>query len=137
MERRVCVVSFSEKQLDAMEKFKTSRQPEELELKRERRGDNMEIVMKSKTKSTKQIDVSGINFGDVCLEVPLSASESKCVFDLMSVRVKVLTICKAETLDSGDVKQDLVVADTSCVERVTIWGESVETLEEGNSYASW
>ena len=135
------VVAFSEKQLKAMEQYKSSRQavePKDCQVQHARRGDHVEIVLKSKSEVLpyeKKIDVSGINFSDSdAPEVMISAIESKYIFDLVSVRGKVHVICRAETLESGSIKQDVTIGDSSAVGRATIWGDSVDTLEVGKCY---
>ena len=135
------LVAFSERQLESMQEFKSSRRTVELkdcQLQRARRGDQLEIVLKSGSEvgpSSKEIDVSGIDFmeGDAP-DVQLCAITSKCIFDLVSVRGRVHSICKAETLESGSIKQDVVIGDSSAVGRVTIWGDRVDTLETGKCY---
>ena len=98
--RSMRFVSFSERQLDSMEKFKESKRPVELkdcQLKRAKRGDELEIVMKSSTAiapSPEKINISGIDFDDgVCPKVTVSDVKDKCVFDILDIDVKVCSVC--------------------------------------------
>ena len=90
------LLSFSEKQLELLQKFRSAKETVELrdcQVKRGIRGDEMEIVMKSNTQVARcptQIDTSTIDFDDgVAPEVSVRALEEKCVFDVVTVHVKV------------------------------------------------
>lgn len=93
----------------------------------------MEIVIKTSSKivpSDKNIDTSKIDFdGDIAPVVLLKVINEKKVFDLMSVRVKVVAVFEAETLESGNVKQELIIVDSTGSGRAAIWGDNV-----GKSY---
>ncbi|XP_064399534.1 uncharacterized protein LOC135345996 [Halichondria panicea] len=135
------LLSFSESQLELLQKFKRAKETVELrdcQVKRGIRGDQMEIVLKSNTeiaRCSKQLDSSNIDFDDgVVPEVPVSAFEGKCVYDVVSVRAKVHTVYEREILDDGKVKQDICISDASGAGRVTVWGSHVGTMAVGDSY---
>lgn len=60
--------------------------------------------------------------------------ESDARDDLMSVHVKVCTVNRAENLENGNMKRDLVIVDNTGSGWVTIWGDNVGTMHVGKSY---
>ncbi len=135
------LLSFSERQLDILKKFKGAKETVEIrdcQVKRAMRGDRMEIVLKSSSEiahSSKQLDTTNIDFDDgVVPEILIAALEDRCVFDVVTIRVKVHQVCQREFLDGGYIKQDVSVSDGSGVGRVTVWGDFVGTVFVGECY---
>ena len=91
-----------------------------------RRG-KQEIVLKRSSpicESDKVVDVTKVDFeGAVAPVVLVSVVREKKIqyYVVVSVYVKVCLICQAETLPSGSMKQDVVIADKSGSCHAIIW----------------
>ena len=55
------------------------------------------------------------------------------VFDKMTIYAKVVKVNSSETVNNIP-QQDVVIADNTGTIRVSLWGESVDTVVEGGSY---
>ena len=137
------VVAFSEKQLKTLKGFKESKIPSELQdcqVKHGIYGEEMDIVIKKDSKIRpfeKKIDTSKIDFdGEVSPFVCVNEVDDKKVFSLVSVRVQVHCISKPETLQSGLMNQDMVIADRSGSGRATIWGVTQELCRQARAIYS-
>ena len=115
---KVRFVGFDSKQQKSMSELLTKKRAIEIkncEFKSSRRGDEMEILLKSDSKinaSDKKIDVPDIEFeDDTPEEIALDALQSKYVFAKVTVNVKVHKSSDPETVRTGKEKQDISVAD--------------------------
>ena len=108
------------------------------EIKSSRRGDQMEILLKSDSRigeSTKEIKVADIDFeGDTQDEIELDALQSKFKYAKVTVRVKIHRASDAETVRTGKQKQEVVVADLTSTGKDTLWEDQIGSLTEGLSY---
>ena len=99
----------------------------------------MEIMLKGQTtisESAKTFDVASIDFEDDSpSSVTLSELDSTNIWDRVSVDVKVLTVMDPVSVPGGKRKQDVVVADSTGVGKVTVWEESIGILTEQSSYS--
>ena len=117
------------------------RQPVELsdcQVKKARRGSRMELLLKGSSvvrSSVRQIDVSGIRFGiDVAGVVSVEDVCSRSVYDRVSLKMKVLSVRETVCVGKGKTKQDVVVGDSTCVVKFTLWEEAVGKRKVGESY---
>lgn len=134
-------VGFDVKQQKTMSDMLTRKRAIEInncEIKPSRRGDKMEILLKSASQineSEKKIEVPDVDFEDSIPEViALDALQSKHMFAKVTVKVKVHTVSDPETVRTGKEKQEISVADQSSTAKVTLWEEQVGSLKEGASY---
>ena len=109
------------------------------EIKPSRRGDQMEIIfLKGDSminESTKKIDVSDVDFKDDNPdEIMLDALQSKYVFAMVTVSVKVQKLADPEIVRTGKQKQEVHVADHSSTTKVILWEEDIGKLHEQSSY---
>ena len=99
----------------------------------------MEIMLKGQTtisESAKTFNMARIDFEDDSpSSVTLSELDSTNIWDRVSVDVKVLTVMDPFSVPGGKRKQDVVVADSTGVGKVTVWEESIGILTEQSSYS--
>jgi len=55
------------------------------------------------------------------------------VFDKMTIHAKVVKVNSSKTVNNIP-QQDVVIADNTGTIRVSLWGESIDTVVEGGSY---
>ena len=108
------------------------------EIKPSRRGEKMEILLKSDSsinESTKNIEVSEVEFkDDTPEEIELAGLQLKHVYARVSVNLRVQKLADLETVRTGKQKQDVYVADHSSTAKVTLWEEQVGILHDQTSY---
>ena len=107
---------------------------EDCEIKKAKRGNSMEILLKSSTtihKSPKKFDTTVFNFQE---DLTLDFLESKDVYDKVSVRVKVLQLLDTVTTPIGKKIQEIIISDGTATSKVTLWENYVGRLEIGKSY---
>ena len=128
-------VGFSSRLQCEMEQYHSKNetvQLKECQIKQARRGDKFEVILKSDSgvkKSSLPVDLS---------KLPKDVSESPVVaikdieslrkFDRVTVRVKVKELMDQEVIPDGSVKQDALVADSTGLMRVSVWGDYVGKL---------
>ena len=103
---------------------------------RENTGPELFIGKKAKLeKSSKLFDVGKVPVGS-------KDSEDVCLGDIkeldeylrVTVAAKVLSVAEAEEIGRYRKKQDVTIADTTGVCRLTVWEENIGTLVESKSY---
>ena len=108
------------------------------EVKPSRRGEKMEILLKSDSsinESTKNIEVSEVEFkDDTPEEIRLAGLQLKHVYARVSVNLRVQKLADLETVCTGKQKQDVYVVDRSSTAKVTLWEEQVGILHDQTSY---
>ena len=120
----------------------SKRQPVRLndcEMKHARRGEQMEVLLKGSTsisQSPKKIKVNSVDFETSTPTLmtlhELHTTESN---ERVTVRVKVLKVGAIETVTTGKMKQDVIIADASGAGTVTLWEEHFRKLDTDVSYA--
>ena len=71
-----------------------------------------------------KVDPSEVDYDDgVAPEVSLAVVKEKCIYAHVSVRGKVCQVMRAETLENGSTKQDII-----------IWGGIVDCVAVGQCY---
>ena len=85
------------------------------EIKKARRGEKMEVVLKGSTTisgSPKKIQVSSVDFeDDKPVVLTLQELQSTDEYEKVSIEVKVIKVTIPETVGTGKRKQDVIVAD--------------------------
>lgn len=85
--------------------------------------------------SPKTFDLDSIDFeDDGPSTITLGGLESMNAFDRVSTRVKVLKVSDPLSVTGGKKKQDVVVADSTGVGKVTLWEENIGKLTVQSSY---
>ena len=135
------VVAFSAEQLQQMQEFKKTRKGayiKDCQIKPGFRGGEMEVVMKrgsSIVGSTMlKKDSASVHFTDDSSPlVSMKDVQDRRVYDTVTVQGKVVKVGKSHLVDASE-KQDIVLVDSSCSGRVTLWGECVGAVTVGKSY---
>lgn len=138
--RMVGFSSLQQKSLDGFLGKRETIQLTDCEIKKARRGDEMEVLLKSTTKITK----SSKEF--VIPEAEFSENEPKNIilselgemeeYQTVNVKVKVISVTEPQIVGTARQlkKQDVTVADSSDVARVTLWEDDIDCLEEEQCY---
>ena len=105
------------------------------EIKRSRRGNELEILVNKRTEiaeSEKVFKVEGeTNAGKKsCLKELLGLS----LFQRVTIEVKVVRVEKALEVNGGKKKQDILVGDETGTVRVTVWEEEIGKVKQDDSY---
>ena len=134
-------VGFDSKQQKKMLEMMPKKQAIEIEnceIKPSRRGEKMEILLKSDSRINeikKKIEVADIDFeDDTPEEIQLDSLQSKFEYVKVTVRVKIHRVTEAETVRTGKRKQEVVVADKKSTAKVTLWEDQIGSLKQGESY---
>ena len=91
---------------------------EDCEIKKAKRGNSMEILLKSSTtihKSPKKSDTTVFNFQEY---LALDSLESKDVYDKVSVRVKVLQLLDTVPTPIGKKIQEIIISDGTATSKL-------------------
>lgn len=135
---KVCLLGFSPSQQARIKTLMDSKQPvkiEDREMCQRRRGQKMEIVLKSTTKigaSPRNFDFSTIVIDDAI--TTLSDIDSKGVYDRVSVNIKVNKVHAPSEIATGKKKQDIMLVDRSGSVRCVLWEEKIGSLKERKCY---
>ena len=123
------MVGFSSSQQKCLDGFLENREPIQLtdcEVKKARRGEDMEVLLKSSTKITKSKRIFNIpeaEFKDNEVKDVLVAEivEFK-EYQKVNVNVQVLSVGEVKHVGlAGKRKQDVLIADKSGTCRLTLW----------------
>ena len=106
------------------------------EIKKSRRGESLEVLMKKNMEISKS---------PVKIHIPRTARQEELVhkiedlgkmtcFQQVNVIAKALKVDDPEEVGNGKKKQDVLVGDASGMIRVALWEEEIGMMEEGQSY---
>lgn len=122
------LVGFTTEQQKKLSTLLEAKQPAYLtncELKRNRQGDKMEIILKKFTtigKSPKKIDLPA---DEVTVDSPelitLDQLPDIQPFQRVSIDIKAVFVCEPLQVTGGKKKQDIIIADRYTTARLTIW----------------
>ena len=107
------------------------------EVKRSRRGDQLEILLSKHTeveKSAKVFDVDSACVKAGGKVIMLKQLEQLVAFQRVTVEVKALHVEEVMEVSGGKKKQDVTVGDSSGTARLTVWESEVGKVAEGDSY---
>ena len=135
------VAAFSTEQLQQMQEFKRTRKGayiKDCQIKPGYRGCEMEVVLKRGStivgSTVLKKDSSSVHFIDDSSPLVLMKDvQDRRVYDTVTVQGKVVKVGKPHLVDENE-KQDIVLVDSSCSGRVTLWGECVGAVSVGKSY---
>ncbi len=139
---KIRFVGFDAHQQRKLDEYHQRNVPVELancEVKSSRFGDGYELLLKSATgikESPKKMNVSAL-MQEMVVDTPttieLGGISHTDLFQKVTVSVKVLDVKEVER--AGDKqKQDVIVGDSSGTAKVTLWGENVDKLTNGECY---
>ena len=105
------------------------------EVKRARRGDCMELQMKSDTKILKSprnftIPATEFTVEQAAKDIALVELQDLEQYQRVNVNVKIQTIGSIEYVRTGHKKQDLVISDSTDVARLTLWEKDTDAFTE-------
>ena len=139
---KVRLVGFTASQQKKVNEYMTQNQPikiENCEVKRAQRGNKMEVMLKGNTKigdSPKKFAVSSLQYkDDTPTTITLSNLETTNVYERVTVNVKVQTITTPISVPGGKKKQEIYVADSTGVGKVTLWEKDIGQLQESVCYS--
>ena len=133
------LVGFSKSQREQLEEFCQKRIPITLkncQIQQNKFKNNLEVVLKTHT----SIQPSDVTFDVTNLKTvgspltQLSDLHTKDEYSKVTVTVKVLKVHEPQTVSTGKMKQDVVIADTTARSQVTLWESDMNKLEEHKSY---
>ena len=109
------------------------------EVKRARRGENLEVLVSKKTeveKSEKVFEVESVpaktkKMGKIIM---LKELNDLVPYQVVSVEVKVVRVEEPAIVGQGMKKQDLLIGDSTGNARLALWETEVGTMEEEGSY---
>ena len=135
-------VGFSSRLQYEMEQHHSKKeivQLKDCQIKQARRGEKFELLLKSDSgikKSPVQLDLSMMpQDASECPVVAIKDVESLKRFDRVTVKVKVKELMDHETIPDGSIKQDALVADSTGLMRVSVWGDYVGRLRLNVCYS--
>ena len=108
------------------------------EVKKARRGEDLEVLVGKKTgvfKSEKEYDVGeSPKKKKAGMKICLGSLKDIDVYHRVSVEVKAICLEDVEEVSGGKRKQDVITGDDSGTVRLAIWEGEIGKLEAGKSY---
>lgn len=104
------------------------------EVKRSRRGNDLEILVTKRTNLEKCEKVFDVDASSATKMISLKELPGLVCFQRVSVEVKVTRVEDPLEVTGGKKKQDVIVGDSSGSARVTVWEGEIGSMEEGGSY---
>ena len=112
---------------------------DDCEIKKVRRGNTMEILVKSTTNIVQSPKKFNPHFLDSVDQVtPLNLLQSKEVYERINVKVKIIKVNEPTTIpagrNAGKEVQEVIIADATASAKCTLWETSINTLHVNKSY---
>lgn len=108
---------------------------DDCEVKKSKRGNSMEIMLKSNTsilQSPKKFD--SVHFNKQDEVIPLDLLQSKSLFDKVNVKIKVVKLMDPTTTSTGKKIQEAIIGDATATAKCTLWEASVGSLQPDSCY---
>ena len=137
--RMVGFWSSQQKSLDGFLRKRQAVHMQDFEVKKARRGANMEIILKQGTKiskSRKTFDIPEADFEEFnAKDINLVELEELNEYQKVNVEVRILSVSEVQHVGAaGRKKQDVTIADNSGTARVTLWESDINSLTEKECY---
>ena len=138
---KVQVVGYEAHQQKRLNKLYQNNVPIQLvdsEVKKAQHGQGYEVLLKSSTQikeSPKKLDVSSLKDDATDISKPISLEELQAIdnYEKITVLVKAMSTNPPDTVN--DIPhQDVFVADHTGTVRVSLWGDSINSIQQNTSY---
>lgn len=132
------LVRFKKSQQNMMKLMMEKKQPvhiDDCQIKSVKRGNKLEILLKSSSKiakSPKKIGTSNMTSQNE--DIRLVELDAKNEYDQVSTKIKVVKIIQTVTVSLRKTIQEVLVADSSGVTRCSLWEQDIGALCVGLSY---
>lgn len=107
------------------------------QIRRTRQAKELEVVLRSS--SGVELSSKKFTVGDigrlVNSKMKLKDLNSRNTFDKVCVEAKVVRVDESVKVAGGISKQDVVIADSTSVAKITLWERDIGSVVEGKSYS--